>query len=234
MAYTFARETKRMTHRHIALLILAVAALIWLFWPEAAPQMKAASGAATLARPTRAATKERFDRAPSELAEPQTIHSKLGGGITLRDGESCIFSYLGQTPSVTTLVEITPTIDEDGLVRTSMKIVEVADRDFDTGLSSDILPDLFEFERMSALSKSEMANLHSELAQSDAKVTSYPVMVSRLGDPVSLRSLVHLQDGTPLAGFSMSVTMNSVSEGIRLETGLDLYSQRPNENAYDD
>ncbi len=218
---------------HITWIALLLGALIWLLWPDSAPRHQAAPRQASAGRQTQATSGSHAEAHDSGTRQTETIHSKLGGDITLRNGESCIFSYFGNTPGKATIVEITPILDDAGLIRTSMKIVEVADRAPDHEIRSELLPDIFDFQHLSALAPADTSRFHAELAKSDSKVISYPSMVSRPGKPSSLRSLVIHEDGTRLGGFTMSVTINNVSDGFHLATSLDLYSQR-HSNTEDD
>ena len=222
-----------MKPRHLAVIVLLAAALIWHRWPEPQPPLKAVQHRSAPTHPSPVSTSPHTVANTKEPRPIQTIHSKLGGDVLLRNGESCIFSYFSHTSERATLIEITPSFDDEGFIRTSMRIVELVDRASESNLSSELLPDIFEFERLSALKPSDTERLHAELSLSGARVISYPIKVSRPGEPVSLRSLASLEDGTPLGGFDMSVTMNRVSEGIQLTAGLDLYSQRPSDHEDD-
>jgi|APTNR8051073442_1049403.scaffolds.fasta_scaffold06942_4 hypothetical protein len=199
---------------------------MWLMWPVPHQGIQLARPNAVASIPDSEPAKPSATPSPVDTNRSDTIHSKFGGGITLRFGESCIFSYLNDSPGKATIVKISPELDEQGLIRTAMKIVETSDQAPNSELRSELLPDIFDVQRLSTLAPSDTPRLEAEFAQDHAKVISYPTTVSKPGDPVSLRSLVHLKDGTPVAGFSMTVTIDRVEDGFQLNTGIDLYRQR--------
>ena len=181
---------------------------------------------------TKVTRNEKIEDSP---VKPQTLHSRLGGSISLQQGESCVLSYHTDFPDKCAMIEVTPELSDDGLIRTSVRVIESPYLKANSGTRSQVMPDLFDVQRQSAVSREDMARLRAELATDEAtKMVSYPTMASRPECPVSIRSLVNGPDGNPLAGMSLSLNMKLTSSGFDLDTGLDVYSQRPTHHEDED
>ena len=170
--------------------------------------------------------------APPPLAAPQpkaATHARMGGSVRLAPGQTGVLTYFSGEPGKTGVLQVTPQIQEDGTVSIETRFMETGDAAIPrTGLVGDLMPDLFNMERLTALDVGELRDFSSALVSSEqTKVVSYPRMVSRLDSPVLIRSMVNAADGTPTAGFALSLSARRVGNQDDLDVSIALDTYTP-------
>lgn len=178
------------------------------------PQLPAASSASPLAA------------APQPKA---ATHARMGGSVRLAPGQTGVLTYFSGEPGKTGVLQVTPEIREDGTVALETRFMETDDVAIPrTGMVADLMPDLFNMERLTALDAGELRDFSSALVRSEhTKVVAYPRMVSRLGSPVIIRSLVSLDDGTPTAGIALSLSARRAGNQDDLDVSISLDTYTP-------
>lgn len=170
--------------------------------------------------------------APLPPATPQpkaATHARMGGSVRLAPGQTGVLTYFSGEPGKTGVLQVTPEIREDGTVALETRFMETSDAAITrTGLVGDLMPDIFNMERLTALDAGELRDFSSALVRSEqTKTVSYPRLVSRLGSPVLIRSLVSLEDGTPTAGIALSLSARRVGNQDDLDVSIALDTYTP-------
>lgn len=173
-----------MTNRQALTLFATFMILAWLWWrPWRLKNSPAEAGndprpATRSLPPSPTATDSQDEAQPT--AGSLALTAK--GRIRLKPGQSAVMGYWEMGPDMNGMALVTPTLQADGNILLQTQLVSLSDQTARDIQAEDLLPDLFDFERFSALDPEAINTLRQSLRSAkNADVLAAPGITNRPG-----------------------------------------------------